>query len=109
MAERCERNPHINDKLYLDMTVEEIYGSLLHKAIDAFPCHGLRFDIQDNLIKICKRLKGTKYEDDARKYVQDVITFFLNRIDKLYNKEGLDSDVQVVNWLAVLDYLNDVE
>lgn len=109
MAEHCERNPHINDKLYLDMTVEEIYGSLLKKALDAFPRQGLRFDIQNELITICKRLKGTKYEDDARKYVQDVISFFLNRIDRLYSKEGLDSDVQVVNWLATLDYLNDIE
>lgn len=108
MAEHCERNPHINDKVSFDMTVEEIYGSLIHKAIDVFPYQGLRFDIQDNLIKICKRLKGTKYEDDARKYVQDVITFFLKRID-IKNNEGLDSDVQVVNWLAALDYLNDIE
>ena len=90
-----------------NFSTEEIYGSLLEKCIDAFSMNKFNFSLQPEYIRICKRLKGTKYEDEVRKYVQDVISFILNRIENSYKKSyEVTSDIQVINWLDVLDYLD---
>lgn len=110
MAEEFFDKAH--DRLPFRLTVEDTYGYIFDKYKDYYNIGRLLPEYDDGYFKVCKKLKGTKYEKEVRELLHIQINEFFSKCQK--EKPGIDPvlrvpnhpPIRMLNYLEVLDYLN---
>lgn len=95
-----------HDVLPFGLTIEDTYGYLFDKYRTFYNAGRLFKDDFDDYFKICRRLKGTKYEKEVRDLLHLQIDNYFQKSKEIKPGPSNWLPGHMIGFLEVLEYLN---